>query len=188
MPKSLKLKSDKIFIYGLCDPRSGHLRSIGKSPFPDARLLSHMREAIVADYRFGGNPAKGEWISNLIEHDLVPEVFVIEECKSGSWKESERFWIQYFRSIGCELLNIRGMPKPVLKKEPKTSSKRERATSAEKLRLENVVRLSRFETERRAVNENNAQEIARLFMKLPWEQQLIVEAIIKQFLGLPSSR
>lgn len=37
----------------------------------------------------------------------LPEIFEIETCLHGDdWEESERFWIENFRTLGCRLLNL----------------------------------------------------------------------------------
>lgn len=92
--------SAKVAIYGLIDPRTEELRYVGKTVNPARRM---------SDYR---NPLRGKshnknWLLNLKEADLEPEMIIIEEVDRSVWKESEIFWIAYFRSIGCNLNNHR---------------------------------------------------------------------------------
>lgn len=87
-------------IYGLADPRTGHLRYVGKtSGDPHVRLLAHMN-----DVRRGRTfIPRHKWIAELLSLGLEPQMFEIE--RSEDWREAEQFWIGYFRFIGCELLN-----------------------------------------------------------------------------------
>lgn len=49
---------------------------------------------------------KGNWIRQLQRLDLKPEIVVFEEdLPTEALEESERFWISYFRFVGCDLTN-----------------------------------------------------------------------------------
>lgn len=89
-------------IYGLADPTTGQLRYVGKTTKPRRRLDEH-----IADARRGVNRPSSHWIRSLLKKGQRPEIFEIEECGAGTdWEEAEQFWIAYFRSIGCRLLNL----------------------------------------------------------------------------------
>ncbi len=50
---------------------------------------------------------KGSWIKSLVASGLTPEVDVLEEHEtSANLAEAEKFFIAYFRSIGCRLTNL----------------------------------------------------------------------------------
>lgn len=87
------------FIYGLCDPRTGFLRYVGKANNPTTRAYRH----------YSGEKHKSpktSWILNLRSEGLHPEMFIIEEIPIKEWEDAERFWICYFKSIGCPLTNL----------------------------------------------------------------------------------
>lgn len=86
-------------IYGLCDPTTGELRYVGKTSLSlNVRLSRHLRNA-----RSGCRPHVNAWIRGLLAKGLVPDAFEIEP--TAEWRTAERFWIQYFRFIGCRLVN-----------------------------------------------------------------------------------
>lgn len=89
-------------VYGLCDPATGALRYIGSTAIPlNYRLACHIT------HRFTRTGPKNLWIRGLVEQGLKPEIFPIEEVPISQAEESEFFWMQYFRSIGCSLFNQR---------------------------------------------------------------------------------
>ena len=87
-------------IYGLCDPSTGQLRYIGKADNPARRLQNHLSESTRKRFCH-----RHKWIASLADNGLSPELFEIERCAVSEWPETERFWIAYFRSIGCDLVN-----------------------------------------------------------------------------------
>lgn len=91
--------SSPVVIYGLCDPRTGELRYVGKSHKPDFRLYIHIWDA-----KNRPRTRLHTWIRSLVREDVEPEQFIIEEC-GEDWIEAEVFWIGYFRFIGCDLVN-----------------------------------------------------------------------------------
>lgn len=90
----------KTSIYGLCDPRSGELRYIGKtSKDPNKRLTRH-----ASDARLGQSGHKNNWIRVLLALGLVPEIFIIEDV-DGNGADEEVYHIAQFRAMGCNLTN-----------------------------------------------------------------------------------
>ncbi len=85
------------FIYGLCEPDTGYLRYVGKSNDPKKRFANHLCPI--------DKSHRTSWIKNLKTRGLRPEMFIIEEIDRSSWEEAERFWICYFKAIGCPLIN-----------------------------------------------------------------------------------
>lgn len=89
-------KKGNTYIYGIIDPRTNQLRYVGKTKVRlDMRLASHFRITNI-DHR-------GNWFANMRKNNVQPDIFKIEEVEN--WREAERFWIAYFRSIGCKLVN-----------------------------------------------------------------------------------
>jgi hypothetical protein len=94
-----------IRIYGMVDPRTNELRYVGKTgkKFLSWRMASHLHDA-----RRGMKKYVCNWLRELLDEHLRPEIFVIEEVGDSDWEEAERFWIAYFRSIGAKLTNTAG--------------------------------------------------------------------------------
>lgn len=86
-----------MYIYGLCEPETGYLRYIGVAENPRKRFRNHMQDK--------SNSHKVNWIKSLKDRGLLPELFIVEEISEVNWQREERFWISYFRSIGCNLVN-----------------------------------------------------------------------------------
>ena len=86
-------------IYGAIDPRTSELRYVGKTKGTlKARLAGHLRA--------GTHTHRGHWFRSLRNQGVAPDMFVIERVPEDSdWRECEQFWIAYFRSIGCNLVN-----------------------------------------------------------------------------------
>ena len=90
-------------IYGLFDPRTGQLRYIGRTiSSVSSRLAAHL-----ADARRKALPKSG-WIREMREGGLAPEIEILETCSSKEdLHEAERWHIQYWISLGCDLTNVR---------------------------------------------------------------------------------
>ncbi len=90
-------------IYGLCEPDTGALRYVGMtSRTLEWRVNAHMRPSQLCEQTH-----KACWLRSLVEKGLGPDFFVIEEHSSIQLAmEAERFWIQYFRGLGCDLANL----------------------------------------------------------------------------------
>jgi hypothetical protein len=91
-----------IWIYALIDPRTHELRYIGQTgrSLP-ARLTRHIRTA-----KDGTRAHMGAWIRGMLADGVSPELVVVEEHPNEqAADEAEQFWIEYFRSIGCRLVN-----------------------------------------------------------------------------------
>lgn len=90
----------KTIIYGLCDPRTQHLRYIGKtSKELKIRVQKHLQRASRGETYHCAN-----WLRQLMELGLAPEAFVIEEAPDDGCL-AEVHHIAQFRSLGCDLTN-----------------------------------------------------------------------------------
>lgn len=91
----------RFLVYGLVDPRDGHLRYIGKST---SGLLRPRRHGSPSSVRRNRHSAC--WVRQLKSLGLDYEITVIEEClEANELSASEQFWIAYFKSLGCNLTN-----------------------------------------------------------------------------------
>jgi len=45
--------------------------------------------------------------SKLIAQDKKPALKILEECSVDDWKQREVFWIEFYRTEGCELTNCK---------------------------------------------------------------------------------
>ena len=88
-----------VYIYGLSDPISKQLRYIGKSVNPIVRLRKHLSERNLHD------SYKDRWIRHLVKLDLKPELTIIDEVEGDNWVYWEKFYIAYFKFLGCNLTN-----------------------------------------------------------------------------------
>lgn len=89
-----------VYIYGLFDPRNGQLRYVGKTHCLKSRKSTHKHGRTT-------NLHLKNWINILLKEGLYPEFSILEESNDLEWMQDEVFWIQYMRSIGCPLVNIR---------------------------------------------------------------------------------
>ncbi len=90
-------------VYGLVDPRDGQLRYVGKSCSGKRRARQHANPTrVIKDFTH-----KGNWVKGLVAVGLRPEIEVLESVvDSQELDEAERFWIAYYRALGCRLTNL----------------------------------------------------------------------------------
>jgi group I intron endonuclease len=88
-----------VFIYGLVDPFTNQLKYIGKSVNPTIRLRKHISERNKRDSH------KDRWIRKIINKGIKPELIIIDEVSQSNWGYWEKYYISYFRFIGCTLTN-----------------------------------------------------------------------------------
>jgi predicted DNA binding CopG/RHH family protein len=85
-------------IYGLVDPRTGQARYVGCTAQPlEVRVRQHLADQ-------ASNPRKQQWLEELRQLNLEPEVVVLEEADDEP-AERERHWITVKLTEGCQLLN-----------------------------------------------------------------------------------
>lgn len=88
------------FIYGLIDPRNGHLRYIGQTYWGKRRFC-----CLVSKYALKPKTHKVSWIKSLLDKGLLPQIIILEEAPVAQLSELEIFYIEYFKSLGCKLTN-----------------------------------------------------------------------------------
>lgn len=93
----------KAVVYGLIDKATKELRYIGKTCSKlEKRLYNHIWEAENSNYK----THKINWLNQLIENGDVPEIMVLEEYPSEETAyKAEQELIEYYKSIGCKLVN-----------------------------------------------------------------------------------
>lgn len=92
-----------IFVYGLCAPDTNELRYIGLTCNGFQRIKNHYNDSFL-DYK---HSAIKKWVKHLRLQNKIFNVIYIEYFNKDGLHvdEAEKFWIEYFRSIGARLLN-----------------------------------------------------------------------------------
>jgi hypothetical protein len=103
MGKILKDKNRLTYIYVLKHPLTNEIRYVGKTvKLLHKRLHNHIYEATK---RYKPN-YRCNWIKSLVNQGLKP---LIEEIDNCTWENSAKLeihYIQYYKSIGCRLINL----------------------------------------------------------------------------------
>lgn len=85
-------------IYVLIDPRDNEIRYVGKTNQKlRSRLLKHLRDK--------NRGHRHNWIAKLQRFGLQPRIEKLQEVPCGCSASAEIYWIAYFRSLGCNLVN-----------------------------------------------------------------------------------
>lgn len=98
--------TETTFIYALIDPNTHQVRYVGKSDSPHHRLKAHIRESTRRPEDRHYSTHKANWIRSLIQDNKMPVLQIVEEVSQEEWKERECYWIDFYRSQGCNLTNI----------------------------------------------------------------------------------
>lgn len=88
------------FIYALCCPCTGEVKYIGKSNNPKERLRAHTWSG-----KRTQSSHKRNWVDKLKSNNLRPMLLVLEEVTLENWKEKEKYYIKYYKNLGCKLTN-----------------------------------------------------------------------------------
>lgn len=97
-------KDMKEFIYVLADPRSGEIKYVGKTINLSQRYKQHIRAAQNCGDSYVNKRLK--WIAKLLENGFEPIMQVIDIVpENEDWRNYERGWVEFFRMVGCALLN-----------------------------------------------------------------------------------
>jgi hypothetical protein len=86
-------------IYILIDPTTNEIKYVGKANNIKERFKNHKNRCR------DSNTYKRHWINKLRLKGLYPELEVIDIVPMSEWHYWEKFWISYFKSIGCKLTN-----------------------------------------------------------------------------------
>lgn len=88
-----------VTIYILICPITNECRWVGKTIEPLKRRLSKHLKHGTSHY----NPRKRQWL----EHIGTPVIEAVEVVNKTEYVEAESWWIQYFKALGADLLNVR---------------------------------------------------------------------------------
>lgn len=84
------------FIYVLKDPTTQEIRYVGKSNDPKRRLSKHLNN------KKDLGTHKRNWLNTLTEKPILE---VIKEFPKDEWQKHEKYYIEYYLSLGCDLVN-----------------------------------------------------------------------------------
>ena len=87
------------YIYILIDPRNNNIRYVGKTTNISFRISKH-----ISDSKRSTRTKVKAWIKSLLKAGEMPIIQEID-CVSD-FQYWERFYISYFKFIGCDLLNM----------------------------------------------------------------------------------
>jgi len=94
-------RSTTFLIYGLCDPRTGELRYVGKSSSGLHRPRQHFQAKALKTWS-----PKNMWIRGLKSLGKSPTIEILEEHETGrNLADAERFWIAAIRATGASIYN-----------------------------------------------------------------------------------
>lgn len=99
------------YIYALIDPRTHKPFYVGQTPDPDRRLKAHIKRIHYKSVQ-GKLYASGEYIKNLHDDGLKPQIVILETLEF-EWifanyqipYQRERYWINQLKSLGYMLAN-----------------------------------------------------------------------------------
>lgn len=88
-----------VTIYALSDPRKPQLiRYIGKTT---QRLRKREYSHLVDAKRDSKQNRRANWINKLTREGVRPIAWPIEICDTSNWEEREKYWIAFFKPMGC---------------------------------------------------------------------------------------
>lgn len=119
---------ETVFIYLLIDPISKQVRYVGKTTDTKRRIRRHISE------RFDRDTYKDRWIRKLLDNDVRPEIEIVDEVPCNDWEYWEKFYISYFKFLGCHLTNgtIGGDQPPSTKGRKHTDESKLKMSNAKK--------------------------------------------------------
>ncbi len=137
-------------VYTLSDPRTDELRYVGQTAeAPEVRLRKHCWPSTLKREVCH----RTKWIKSLIVAGVLPKIEVVEEVSSADVDGVERFYIEYFKSLGFRLVNQQsggdGWPKG-MKRRPHTDAEKKAISVALKGRRKPPRTKEHTENNRRA--------------------------------------
>lgn len=105
--KKLEKPISSCFVYGLCDPDTNELRYIGITIQGFHRIREHFYKSEKKSRLSGLLSPSQHWINNLKTKNKIFNVVYLEYFNNeANLDDAERFYIEYFKSIGSNLLNV----------------------------------------------------------------------------------
>jgi hypothetical protein len=86
-------------VYVLIDPRDHQVRYVGVTK----GTLSHRLRQHMAS--IGRGTHRAAWLSKLRRMGLRPYIEQVQVVPASDWVAAERYWIGFYRTIGCPLTN-----------------------------------------------------------------------------------
>jgi hypothetical protein len=87
------------YIYILIDPLTNQIRYVGKANNPQERYKNHKNRCR------DKNTHKRNWMNKLRLKSLYPQIEIIDRVLKSEWHYWEKFWIAYYKFLGCSLVN-----------------------------------------------------------------------------------
>jgi len=87
-----------VTIYALLDPRDNQIRYIGKAKNLKKRVIEHLK--------LRERTYKNNWLKSIVALGLKPKVKVLEIVNDDDWQDKERYYIKYYKDLGCRLTNM----------------------------------------------------------------------------------
>lgn len=88
-------------IYVLIDPRTHEVRYVGKARDPLIRWKGHLKP----ERRRDTETHRAKWIAQLRRQGYTPVLEVVQTLREEDAYDAERYWISYYRGLGCALTN-----------------------------------------------------------------------------------
>lgn len=184
----------RVIIYGAIDPRTNHLRYVGKTKIRRGSIAYSLRSRCAGHLKNASASRAARWFRSLGRIAIEPEMFVIEIVAEDAWIEAERFWIAYFKSIGCELTNatIGGEGVPGFKLSPERIAYLHALCVASRRGSTNTIEHRRRISEARrgqpAWNRGKkAPQCGRSRPKPPGHHEKMIAALRAKITGVPKS-
>ena len=88
-----------VYIYVLIDPRTDHVRYVGKTNKPNYRYNAH-----ISDVK-RRHTHSSSWINSLLKIGLKPKFEIIDTCSEDDWIFWEQHYISLYKSWNFKLTN-----------------------------------------------------------------------------------
>lgn len=104
--QTLEKPKYNICIYGLLDPDTDELKYIGQTIQGFKRITEHYHKSNKKSRTTNYFSHSNIWINYLKNNNTIFKVIYLEYFDNNdNLDESEQFWIEYFKSLGCKLIN-----------------------------------------------------------------------------------
>jgi group I intron endonuclease len=138
-------------VYILIDPIANQVRYVGISKDPSKRFKGHLFTSNLIK-----NTHKNNWIKKLKSCGMKPTLSVIEQVSFDEWPAKERYWIKYYKDIGCDLTNATIGGEGVLEPSEETRQKIRNAFLGRKLTQEQKDKISKAHKGKKLTEEHKA--------------------------------